>query len=108
MDKKNRMTFSQFRLRLTEQMLRYDPCDVLYAGDNKFRRSTQLHKHRRRTSKDLSGEVVKEALAPAEDIVEEALAPVVATGKGHKRKGRKLPFSEALHPSVIIEDGSHA
>ena len=56
MDKKNRMTFSQFRLRLTEQMLRYDPCDVLYAGDNKFRRSTQLHKHRRRTSKDLSAE----------------------------------------------------
>ena len=55
-DKKNRMTFSQFRLRLTEQMLRYDPRDDLYAGDNKFRRSTQLHKHRRRTSQDLSGE----------------------------------------------------
>ncbi len=26
-DKKNRMTFSQFRLRLKEQMLRYDPRD---------------------------------------------------------------------------------
>jgi hypothetical protein len=50
-------------------------------------------------------DIVEEASAPAGDIVEEALAPVVATGKGRKRKGRKLPFTQALHPSVIIEDG---
>ena len=53
---KDRMTFLQFHLKLTEQMLRYDPRDDLYAGDNKFRKSTQMPKNRRRMSKDLSAE----------------------------------------------------
>jgi hypothetical protein len=52
-------------------------------------------------------DIVDEALAPTGDIVKEALVPIVATGKGRKRKGRKLPFSKALHPSVIIKDGGH-
>jgi hypothetical protein len=51
------MSFSQFQLRLlSEQMLRYDPCNDLYASDNKFRRSSQLHKIRRKGSKDFSAE----------------------------------------------------
>jgi hypothetical protein len=54
--KKDRMSFSQFQLRLSEQMLRYDPRNNLYAGDNKFRRSTQLHKIKRKGSKDFSAE----------------------------------------------------
>jgi hypothetical protein len=54
--KKDRMSFSQFRLRLSEQMLRYDPSNGLYAGNNKFRRTTQLHKMRRKGRKDFSVE----------------------------------------------------
>ncbi len=34
--KKDRMSFSQFRLRLSEQMLLYDPRNDLYAGDKKI------------------------------------------------------------------------
>jgi hypothetical protein len=52
-EEKCRMTFLQFRLMLSKQMLMYDPWNDLYAGDDKFRCSTQLHKKRRR-SKDLS------------------------------------------------------
>jgi len=55
--KKDRMSFSQFRLRLSEQMLQYDPRNDLYAGDEKFRRTTQMHMMRRRKgSKDFSAE----------------------------------------------------
>ena len=54
--KKDRMRFSQFWMKLTEQLLRYDPSDDLYPGDNKFRRSTQQNKFRRKTSKDFSTE----------------------------------------------------
>lgn len=54
--KKDRMSFSQFRLRLSEQMLQYDPRNDLYAGDEKFRRTTQMHKMRRKGSKDFSAE----------------------------------------------------
>ncbi len=54
--KKDRMSFSQFRLRLSEQMLFYDPRNNLYAGDKKFRRTTQMHKMRRKGSKDFSAE----------------------------------------------------
>jgi hypothetical protein len=35
-------------------MIRYDPHDDVYAGDNKFRKSTQVHKIRRKGSKDFS------------------------------------------------------
>jgi hypothetical protein len=52
----DRMSFSQFRLRLSEQMLRYDPSNGLYAGNNKFRRTTHMHKMRRKGSKDFSAE----------------------------------------------------
>ncbi len=54
-EEKDRMTFSQFQLKLLEQMLTYDPHNELYAGNAKFRRNTQLPKKRRR-SKDLAGE----------------------------------------------------
>ena len=35
-DLKNRMTFSQFHIRLSEQMLCYNPVDNLYPGDKTF------------------------------------------------------------------------
>lgn len=54
--KRNIMSFSQFRLRLSEQMLTYDPRNDMYPGDDKFRRSTQVHKARRKSSKDCSAE----------------------------------------------------
>jgi hypothetical protein len=54
--KKDRMSFSQFQLRLSEQMLRYDPRNDLCAGDSKFRRTTQMHKMRRKGSKNFSAE----------------------------------------------------
>ena len=55
-EEKKMMTFSEFLLRLSEQMLLYDPRNMKYAGDEKFRVSTQTHKKRRR-SKDLSEEI---------------------------------------------------
>ena len=45
--KKKRMTFTQFRMKLSEQMLSYDPRENNYAGDDKFRRFSQSHKLRR-------------------------------------------------------------
>ena len=53
-DKKDRLTYSQFLLKLSEQMLLYNPQNNMYAGDHKFRLSTQQPKKRRRSSKDLS------------------------------------------------------
>ena len=44
---KNRMKFQQFRLRLSEQMLTYDPSLKCYPGDQTFRRWTQKPKSRR-------------------------------------------------------------
>lgn len=41
---KKRMGFMQFQMRLSEQMLQYDPRDNRYAGDDKFRQFTQQHK----------------------------------------------------------------
>jgi hypothetical protein len=44
---KNRMKFHQFCLRLSEQMLTYDPSLKCYPGDQTFRRWTQKPKSRR-------------------------------------------------------------
>jgi hypothetical protein len=52
--KKDRMSFS------SQQMLMYDPRIDLYAGDNKFRRSTQVHKIRRKRGNDFSVEEFSE------------------------------------------------
>lgn len=41
---KKRMGFMQFQMRLSEQMLQYDPRDNRYAGDDEFRQFTQQHK----------------------------------------------------------------
>jgi hypothetical protein len=54
-EEKDRMTFLKFQLKLSEQMLTYDPWNELYAGNAKFRCNTQLPKKRRR-SKDSTGE----------------------------------------------------
>ena len=51
-DIKKRMTFSQFRMRLSEQMLTYDPGMKLYPGDGTFRTVTQKHKSRRSSEDD--------------------------------------------------------
>ena len=51
---KNRMSFAKFLMRLSEQLLTYDPRNNEYAGDNRLRAATQQPKKRRRSSKDLS------------------------------------------------------
>jgi hypothetical protein len=45
--KKKRMNFAEFRSRLSEQMLTYNPRLKCYPGDEKFRDSTQLNRSRR-------------------------------------------------------------
>jgi len=52
---KKRMSFSEFRMKLSEQMLTYDPRKNRYAGDDKFRRYTQQHKLRRSSGSVNSG-----------------------------------------------------
>ncbi|KAL7425562.1 hypothetical protein ACHAXH_000395 [Discostella pseudostelligera] len=49
---KNRMTFSQFRIRLSVQMLSYNPVDNMYPGDKTFRINTKTHKARRKSDVD--------------------------------------------------------
>jgi hypothetical protein len=41
------MSFRDFRLRLSEQMLTYDPKDEAYQGDVAFRRVTKLGKRKK-------------------------------------------------------------
>ncbi len=41
------MSFAQFRMKLSEQMLKYNPRNNHYAGDDKFWRYMQQHKLRR-------------------------------------------------------------
>jgi len=52
---KKQMSFSDFRMKLSEQMLTYDPHKNRYAGDDKFRRYTQQHKLRRSSGSQNSG-----------------------------------------------------
>ena len=52
---KKEMSFSEFRMKLSEQMLTYDPRKNRYAGDDKFRRYTQQHKLRRSSGSLNSG-----------------------------------------------------
>ena len=47
---KDRMSFSSFRLLLSEQMLAYSPANNRYCGDHRFRDNTKLSKKRRRAS----------------------------------------------------------
>ena len=49
-DAKKRMTFAQFRLRLSEQMLQYNPVTNLYPGDNMFSTNKSSKKKRRAKS----------------------------------------------------------
>lgn len=51
-DVKKRMSFSQFRIQLSEQMLGYSPVNNLYPGDKTFRISTKTHKARRNSDED--------------------------------------------------------
>jgi hypothetical protein len=43
-DVKHRMSSSEFRMKLSKQMLEYDPKKNLYNGDDKQRSFTQNHK----------------------------------------------------------------
>ena len=49
---KKRLNFEQFRMLLSEQMLKYEPQQNEYPGDDKFRSSTRQHKSRRSSSND--------------------------------------------------------
>lgn len=54
MDVKDQMSFAQFLMKLSEQMLTFDPRRNDYAGDKKFRMSTWQQKRKRKSSEDLS------------------------------------------------------
>jgi len=45
---KDRMTFRDFRLLLSEQMMTYDPRAQLYHGDENFRKVTRLGKRKKK------------------------------------------------------------
>jgi hypothetical protein len=62
-EQKEMMTYSEFLCKLSEQMLTYDPRNMAYAGDEKFRLYTQLPKKRRR-SKDLTVSVSEDTSFP--------------------------------------------
>lgn len=49
-DAKKRMSFAKFRLRLSEQMLTYNPINNLYPGDSLLREHTKSHKKRRKSN----------------------------------------------------------
>ena len=51
---KNRMSYAAFLMRLSEQILQYDPRNDEYAGDNRLRMATQQPKKRRRSSRDFT------------------------------------------------------
>lgn len=53
---KKRMSFSEFRLVLSRQMLAYDPIERKYSGDDKFRENTKLRSKNRRNSSNESKE----------------------------------------------------
>ena len=55
-DKKNRMSFRDFRLRLSEQMLSYDSQNQSYKGDEAFRAVTKLSKQKREVKAYWKGE----------------------------------------------------
>jgi predicted RNA-binding Zn-ribbon protein involved in translation (DUF1610 family) len=48
-NKKKRMTFAQFRMRLSEQMLQYNPVKNLYPGDGMFTTNRSNRKPRRKS-----------------------------------------------------------
>jgi hypothetical protein len=52
MEVKKRMSFSSFRIRLSEQMLAYNPTMNWYPGDKTFRVNTQAPKGRRKSDED--------------------------------------------------------
>lgn len=51
---KKPMTYAEFLLKLSEQLLTYDPANLRYPGDEKLRASTIVPKKRRRNSKDMT------------------------------------------------------
>ena len=48
---KDRMSFQDFRLELSHQMLTYNPKDQLYLGDANFRSVNKVGKRKRETSR---------------------------------------------------------
>jgi hypothetical protein len=55
-DMKERLTFAEFRLRLSGQMLRYHPSENKYNGDKKFREFSQMTTKRRSNASACSEE----------------------------------------------------
>jgi len=65
------MSFYRFRERLSEQMLKYNPADKNYKGEEKYRANTQLNKKKRKAKETAQPYVSKEQF------------------KQEKRKGKK-------------------
>jgi hypothetical protein len=83
---KKRMSFTEFRIKLSEQMLQYDPRNNRYCGDNKFRRYTQQHKLRRMGSASSSVDSAEDDMYPKDGLTLAAF-----------QRGRLLPrFCQTL------------
>jgi hypothetical protein len=67
-DEKDRMSYSEFRMKLSKQLLAYDPKYNLYNGDDKQRSFTQNHKVRRSIDNDMESCEQMEALYPEDGL----------------------------------------
>ena len=61
-DADGRMSFQEFRLSLSEQMLKYNPKDNLYPGDHKFRAYTRRPKQTRHRAQWLTSTYVPDGV----------------------------------------------
>lgn len=65
---RKRMSFTEFWIKLSKQMLQYDPRNNHYCGDNKFRRYTQQHKLRRVGSASSSVDSAEDDMYPKDGL----------------------------------------
>jgi hypothetical protein len=69
-DEKDRMSYTEFRMKLSKQMLEYDPKKNLYNGDDKQRAFTKNHKLRRSIvdHDDMESSERRESLYPEDGL----------------------------------------
>ena len=68
-DEKDRMSYTEFCMKLSKQMLEYDPKKNLYDGDDKQRAFTKNHKVRRSiVDHDMESSERREALYPEDGL----------------------------------------
>lgn len=78
---KKRMKYQQFRMQLAKQMLRYDPSDGHYPGDETFRAFTQKHKSRRGSSENKGEGGRKQSVRKGDNTTFEKYQAAVEKGR---------------------------